>query len=102
MFRIDRAIPAAVILAVALAVSACSSGQQFDPTDLMPENWFGEKEKLAGQRKPVFPDGVPGVPEGVPSELIKGNQQAAIETAPVTPVTAQPAEPPAAAPPTAR
>ncbi len=97
MFRYDRAIPAAVILALGFSVSACSSsGKTFDPTDWMPESVFGSKEKLQGERKPVFPNGVPGVPEGVPSDLIKG-QQAAIETEPVPPAAA-PAEQPAPAP----
>lgn len=83
MFRFERVIPAAIILALGLSVAACStSGHSFDPTDLLPNSWFGDDEKLPGERKPVFPDGVPGVSDGVPPELIKGNQQAAMETQP--------------------
>jgi outer membrane biosynthesis protein TonB len=43
----------------------------FDKLDI-----FGitEKKKLAGERKPVFPEGVPGVTQGIPPEYIKGNQ----------------------------
>jgi hypothetical protein len=87
MSRVDRATPAAVIVAIGLSLSACSSST-FDPTDWISGEWF-EKPKLAGERKPVFPGGVPGVPEGVPAELLKGNQQAAVETPPV--VAAEPA-----------
>lgn len=107
MFRFDRAILTAVTLALGLSVSACSTNSTWDPTDLLPESVFGSKEKLKGDRKPVFPEGVPGVPEGVPSELIKGNQQAGIDaqskppaaeaTAPAQPAPApqamQPAQP---------
>ena len=33
------------------------------------------KKKLPGERKPVFPDGVPGLEQGVPKELYKGASQ---------------------------
>lgn len=93
MFRVDRATPAALIVALGLSLSACSSsGGNFDPTDWISGEWFA-KPKLAGERKPVFPNGVPGVAEGVPPELLKGNQQAAVENPPV-PAAAQPAPPP--------
>ncbi len=104
MFRFDRAILTVVTLALGLSVSACSTNSTWDPTDLLPESVFGSKEKLKGDRKPVFPEGVPGVPEGVPSELIKGNQQAGIDAqsnpapveaaAPAQPAPAQPAPAP--------
>jgi hypothetical protein len=80
-------------LAFSLALTGCGS---FDPTD-----WFNSKKPLPGERKLVFPEGVPGVPQGVPSELVRGNQPAAdpaavaaAETNP--PVEAKPA--PAAKP----
>lgn len=92
MFRIDRAISAALLLAAGLSLSACGSSGNFDPTDWFnPDELFGSKPKLSGERKAVFPEGVPGVPEGVPREMLKGNQQAAIEN--------PPAEPPPAAKP---
>lgn len=38
-------------------------------------NPFGTgKKPLPGQRKALFPEGVPGVQQGVPSELVTGNQ----------------------------
>ena len=33
-----------------------------------------QKSKLPGDRKPLFPEGVPGVSQGIPPEFIKGNQ----------------------------
>ena len=55
----------AVVVAAAVPVlSACESLDTFDI--------FDNKKKLAGERKPVFPEGVPGVATGVPPELVKG------------------------------
>jgi hypothetical protein len=95
MSHVDRAIPAALALALGLSLSGCSSaGPTFDPTDWISGEWFA-KPPLAGDRKAVFPNGVPGVPEGVPSELLKGNQQAAAEN---LPAPAEQAEAPKPAP----
>ena len=38
------------------------------------EDWFSTKKTLPGERKPVFETGVPGVPQGVPPELVRGYQ----------------------------
>ena len=66
----------------ALLLSACSgTSGNFDPTDWITGEFFDTKTKLPGERKPVFPSGVPGVPEGVPPELVKGNQQPVVEAA---------------------
>ena len=35
---------------------------------------FDNKKPLPGERRAVFPEGVPGVPQGVPPELVKGYQ----------------------------
>jgi outer membrane biosynthesis protein TonB len=63
----------------ALLVAGCDS---FDPTDMFDlDSVFGTKKRLPGDRKPVFPEGTPGVPQGVPPELVRGNQaQAQPET----------------------
>jgi hypothetical protein len=53
-------------LAASLALGGC---ENFDP-----ESWFSTKKPLPGERKSVFPGGVPGVPQGVPPELVKGYQ----------------------------
>jgi hypothetical protein len=52
------------MLACAFTVSGCET---FDPTE-----WFNTKKTLPGDRKPVFPEGVPGVPQGVPPDLVQG------------------------------
>jgi len=37
--------------------------------------FWDTKKKLPGDRKPVFPGGVPGVEQGIPPELMKGYQE---------------------------
>jgi hypothetical protein len=68
----QRLIAAAVLIAFSGLLGACSSGG-FDPSDLM--DWLDTKKKLPGDRKPVFPEGVPGLEQGVPKDLYKGAQQ---------------------------
>src|SRR6201987_1851200 len=58
-------------LALGLAVAGCDS---FDPTDIFDSEIFNTKKKLPGDRQPVFPEGTPGVPQGVPPDLVKGYQ----------------------------
>ena len=62
-----RLVLAVMVAAAGPVLSACSS---FD-LDSIGEIW-DSKKKLAGERKPVFPEGVPGVTSGVPPELVKG------------------------------
>ncbi|MEA2985266.1 MAG: hypothetical protein QOD94_1520 [Alphaproteobacteria bacterium] len=95
MFRV-RAIPVVAGLMTGLLLSACSgTSGNFDPTDWISGDFFNTKTKLPGERKPVFPTGVPGVPEGVPPELVKGNQQPVVEAAaaPEPAPAAKPAQP---------
>jgi hypothetical protein len=61
------------VLALGLALTAC---ENFDPTDIFDAEIFNTKKKLPGERIPVFPQGTPGVPQGVPAELVKGYQPA--------------------------
>jgi len=69
--RSQRLIAAAVVVALSGALAGCSSSiGNWDPTDLM--DFLDTKKKLPGERKPVFPDGVPGLEQGVPKELYKG------------------------------
>jgi hypothetical protein len=56
----------AFLLASGLTLSGCET---FDPTE-----WFNTKKPLPGDRRSVFPEGVPGVPQGVPPELVQGYQ----------------------------
>src|ERR1700759_1996818 len=68
MRRTQRLIAASILVAFAGMLGGCSSGG-FDPSDLL--DWFDTKKKLPGDRKPVFPDGVPGLEQGVPKDLYK-------------------------------
>src|ERR1700688_4244375 len=70
----QRLIAAFVLIALCGALAGCSGGlSSFDPSDLL--DWLDTKKKLPGDRKPVFPDGVPGLEQGVPKELYKGSAQ---------------------------
>ena len=78
MRRSQRLIAAAVVIALSGALGGCSSGMSsFDPSDLL--DFLDTKKKLPGDRKPVFPDGVPGLEQGVPKELYKGSRQEQID-----------------------
>jgi hypothetical protein len=86
MRRAQRLIAGSVLIALTGVLGGCSSGlSNFDPSDML--DFLDTKKKLPGDRKPVFPDGVPGVTQGVPKELYKGAQQdaPAVETAAVPP-----------------
>jgi len=74
MNRFARATLAVSALSLGLMLGACGSMDAFDPTDLFSSEIFSTKKKLPGERKAVFPDGTPGVPQGVPAELVKGHQ----------------------------
>ena len=71
MRRSQRLIAAAVLIALSSALAGCSSLYSWDPSDLL--DFLDTKKKLPGERKPVFPDGVPGLEQGVPKELYKDN-----------------------------
>ena len=74
MRRSQRLIAAAVLISLSGALAGCSGGfSSFDPTDML--DLLDTKKKLPGERKPVFPDGVPGLEQGVPKDLYKGSAQ---------------------------
>ena len=74
MRRSQRLIAAAVVITLSGALAGCAGGMSsFDPSDLL--DFLDTKKKLPGERKPVFPDGVPGLEQGVPKELYKGSAQ---------------------------
>jgi hypothetical protein len=75
---------AAVLVGASALVSGCDS---LDSMSL-----FDSKTKLAGERKPVFPEGVPGVTPGVPPELVKGYHEPVAETPPPEDEAAKAAE----------
>ncbi|MEK9280025.1 MULTISPECIES: hypothetical protein [unclassified Bradyrhizobium] len=89
MRRTPRLIAAAVLVAFTGLLGGCSSGG-FDPADML--DFLDTKKKLPGDRKPVFPDGVPGLEQGVPKDMYKGAQQQ--QQDPNAAVAAAPAAPP--------
>jgi hypothetical protein len=91
MRRTQRLIAACVVIAFSGALGGCSSGG-FDPTDLL--DFLDTKKKLPGERKPVFPDGVPGLEQGVPKDLYKGAQQQNDPNAQQAAAAPPPQEPP--------
>ncbi len=70
MRRIHRIVLLAGLVALSPVLSGC---ENFD-MDKLDVFGLNEKKKLPGDRKPVFPEGVPGVTQGIPPEFIKGNQ----------------------------
>jgi outer membrane biosynthesis protein TonB len=76
-------------------LAGCSTSSNFDPTDAFDKLDFlnlNREDKLKGERKPLLPEGVPGVSQGIPQDLVKGHKP--VETAVVAPVEEPPAEKP--------
>ena len=79
----SRSLLVALLVAGPL-LAGCSSSSDFDPTEALDKLDFfnlNKEQKLKGERKPLFPEGVPGVSQGIPPDLVKGHQAA--ETAAV-------------------
>lgn len=72
MRRIHRIV---FLITLAAALPALSGCADFD-ADKLDIFGLNEKKKLPGERKAIFPEGVPGVSQGIPPEYIKGNQPA--------------------------
>jgi len=72
MRHLHRIAFLAVLLAVAPMLAGC---EDFDMDNL---DVFGlnKKKPLPGERRDVFPGGVPGVTQGVPPEYLKSNVEA--------------------------
>ena len=88
----QRLIALTVLIALAGALGGCGGGlTNFDPSDLL--DWMDTKKKLPGERKPVFPEGVPGLEQGVPKDLYKGSRQEQIDQQNAA-AAAAPLEPP--------
>src|SRR5712671_6004642 len=78
MRRSQRLIATTVLIALSGVLAGCSGGMSsFDPSDLL--DFLDTKKKLPGERKPVFPEGVPGLEQGVPKNLYKGSRQQQID-----------------------
>ena len=70
MRRLHRIVLLAGLVALAPALAGC---EDFD-MDKLDIFHLNEKKKLPGERKELFPQGVPGVTQGIPPEYMKGNQ----------------------------
>jgi hypothetical protein len=74
MRRSQRLTASVVLIALSGVLGGCSTNfSSWDPSDLL--DFLDTKKKLPGDRKPVFPDGVPGLEQGVPKNLYKGASQ---------------------------
>jgi hypothetical protein len=79
MRRPQRLIALAIVIALSSALAGCGGGgfASFDPSDML--DFMDTKKKLPGERKPVFPEGVPGLEQGVPKNLYRGSRQEQID-----------------------
>jgi hypothetical protein len=81
MHRSQRLIAAAVLISLSGVLAGCSDSldklTSWDPTDYL--DFLDTKKKIPGERKPVSPDGVPGLEQGVPKQLYKGSAQERID-----------------------
>src|SRR6185369_4065395 len=71
MRTIHRATLLTALAISTVGLTACSGGFDMDKLDIFG---LSEKKKLPGERKDLFPGGVPGVTQGIPPEYMKGNQ----------------------------
>lgn len=96
MLRNRRLIAAGFAAVLVATLGGCSSFNtpSFDPSDML--DFLDTKKKAPGERKPVFPEGVPGITQGVPKEMIRGSQES-MAAAPPPVVEAAPEPPPPAA-----
>ncbi len=67
----SRILLIVTLVAAGPVLSACAD---FDLDKLDVFN-LNEKKKLPGERKQLFPEGVPGVQQGVPKEYMQGYQE---------------------------
>lgn len=73
MRPLHRFVLLAALVGFVPVLTACTD---FD-LDKLDVFGLNEKKKLPGERKELFPGGVPGVTQGIPPEYMKGNQPAA-------------------------
>lgn len=90
-----------IVIALSAPLAGCGGGAfggGFDPTDLL--SFLDTKKPLPGDRRPVFPEGVPGVERGVPPDMVRGSPGAVAareqaEQARQPQLAPQPQQPPA-------
>jgi hypothetical protein len=99
MRRLHRVVLAAALIALAPALAGCENFD-WDKLDFLHLN---QKKPLPGKRVLLFPNGVPGVSQGIPKQYTEQyqkqqQQQQQQNDAALTPLPGQTANPPAAAP----
>ena len=87
MRRIHRIVLLAALIGAAPVLSGCENFD-LDKFDVFNLN---QKKKLPGERRPLFPGGVPGVSQGVPPEYLQGHEQEQPGAAIAMPAAPQPA-----------
>ena len=101
MRRVHRIVLLVGLVALGPMLAGCA---EFD-IDKLDIFGLNEKKKLPGDRKSVFPEGVPGVSQGIPPEYMKGYQPAPdtaqVPAEPGNAATAEPAKKTAAVEPAA-
>jgi hypothetical protein len=97
MRRMHRIVLLAGLVALAPVLAGCEDFD-IDKFDFLHLN---DKKKLPGDRKDLFPQGVPGVTQGIPPEYLKGNQPQP-DTAQTPAAGPDKAASPAASPPSAK
>lgn len=94
--RVTRRIPRVVLLVALIgAAPVLTACENFDLDKLDVFN-LNEKKKLPGERKELFPGGVPGVSQGVPPEYLAGHEQDQPGAAIANPIPQPAADKPAA------
>jgi hypothetical protein len=76
MRRTNRILLLVALLALTPVLAGC---ENFD-MDSLDVFGLNKKKKLPGERHELFPNGVPGVSQGIPPEYLKGNQQSTDNT----------------------
>lgn len=94
MLHHRRLIAAGFAVVLVTTLGGCSSMPSFDPSDML--DFLDTKKRAPGERKPVFPEGVPGISQGVPKELIKGSPESMGAQQSAAPVEVAPEPPPPA------
>ena len=85
--RVTHLVLLGLLLGTGVSLGACDSLDNLT-------NMLDTKKRMPGDRRPVFPDGVPGVEMGVPPEMMKGYQEkqqaeSQAQTPPGAPATGQ-------------
>jgi hypothetical protein len=87
-----RGLRRAVLIALLIGVGPVLAGCADFDMDKLDVFGLNKKDRLPGERHAVFPEGVPGVTQGIPPELTKGHEGEQVGAAvPLnTPPAAQP------------